>query len=37
MKILNKIYKDLITFAMSINVRKETLDLLYEEGKCSEN
>jgi len=33
MKISNKRYRDLIALAMSVNGRKETIDLLYEAEK----
>ena len=37
MKISNKKYRDLISRAMSVNGRKETLDLLYEAAKFNKN
>ena len=37
MKILNKKHRDLIAHAMSVNGRKETLDLLYEASKFNKN
>tara|TARA_Y100000589_G_scaffold213081_1_gene200941 strand:+ start:118 stop:231 length:114 start_codon:yes stop_codon:yes gene_type:complete len=37
MKILNRKYKNLIALAMSVNGRKETLDLLKEAGKLIKN
>ncbi len=37
MKISNKKYRDLISCAMSVNGRKETLDLLYEALKSNKN
>tara|TARA_Y100000589_G_C26858497_1_gene508965 strand:- start:217 stop:330 length:114 start_codon:yes stop_codon:yes gene_type:complete len=37
MKISNKKYRDLISRAMSVNGRKETLDLLYEALKSNKN
>ena len=37
MKISNKKYRDLIARAMSVNGRKETLDLLYEASKFNKN
>ena len=33
MQISNKKYRDLIALAMTVNGRKETLDLLYEASK----
>ena len=35
MKIPDKKYRDLIALAMTVNGRKETLDLLYEAAKIS--
>ena len=37
MKILDKKYRDLISLAMLVNGRKETLDLLYEAAKLNKN
>ena len=37
MKILSKRYGDLIALAMSVNGRKETLNLLYEAAKFNNN
>ena len=37
MKISNKIYRDLIALAMSVNGRKETINLLYEAAKFNKN
>ncbi len=37
MKISDKKYRDLISLAMSVNGRKETLDLLYEAAKLNKN
>ncbi len=37
MKISNKKYRDLISLAMSVNGRKETLYLLYEAAKYNKN
>ena len=37
MKISNKKYRDLIARAMSVDGRKETLDLLYEAAKFNKN
>ena len=37
MKISTKTYRDLIALAMSVNGRKETLDLLYEAAKYNKN
>jgi len=37
MKISNKKYRDLISLAMSVNGRKETLYLLYEAAKFNKN
>ena len=37
MKISNKKYRNLVTLAMSVNGRKETLDLLYEASKFNKN
>jgi len=37
MKILSKRYRDLIALAMSVNGRKETLNLLYEAAKYNKN
>ena len=37
MKISTKTYRDLIALAMSVNGRKETLDLLYEATKFNKN
>ena len=37
MKILNCKYKNLIALAMSVNGRKETLDLLNEAAKLNKN
>ena len=37
MKILNKKYRDLIVLAMSVNGRKETINLLYEAAKFNKN
>ena len=37
MKISNKKYRDLIALAMSVNGRKETINLLYEAAKFNKN
>ena len=37
MKILSKRYGDLIALAMSVNGRKETLNLLYEAAKYNKS
>ena len=37
MKILNKRYRNLIALALSVNGRKETLDLLNEAAKYNKN
>ena len=37
MKISNKRYRDLIALAMSVNGRKETINLLYEAAKFNKN
>ena len=37
MKISNKIYRDLIALAMSVNGRKETINVLYEAAKFNKN
>tara|TARA_Y100001978_G_scaffold168872_1_gene157503 strand:+ start:303 stop:416 length:114 start_codon:yes stop_codon:yes gene_type:complete len=37
MKISNKKYRYLLALAMSVNGRKETLDLLYEAAKFTKN
>jgi len=37
MKILDKKYRDLISLAMLVHGRKETLDLLYEAAKYNKN
>ena len=37
MKISNKKYRDLIALAMSVNGRKETINLLYEAAKFNRN
>jgi len=37
MKISNKKYKELITLAMNVNGRKETLDLLNEAARFNKN
>ena len=37
MKISNKKYRDLIALAMSVNGRKETLDLICEAEKYNKN
>ena len=37
MKISNKKYRDLIALVMSINGRKETLDLLHEASRFNKN
>ena len=37
MKISNKKYKDLIALALTVNGRKETLNLLYEVAKLNKN
>ena len=37
MKILNRKYRNLIALAMSVNGRKETLDLLNEAAKFNKN
>ena len=37
MKILSKKYGELIALAMSVNGRKETLELLYEAAKYYKN
>ena len=37
MKISSNKYEDLIVLAMSVNGRKETLDLLYEAVKYNKN
>tara|TARA_B100000900_G_scaffold322115_1_gene281447 strand:- start:324 stop:437 length:114 start_codon:yes stop_codon:yes gene_type:complete len=37
MKILNRKYRNLIALAMSVNGRKETLDLLNEAAKLNKN
>ena len=37
MKISNKKYRDLIALAMSVNGRKETINLLYEAAKFNKH
>ena len=37
MKILSTKYRDLIALAISVNGRKETLDILYEAAKYNKN
>ena len=37
MKISNKKYRELIALAISVNGRKETLNLLYEAAKFNKN
>ena len=37
MKISNKKYRDLIALAMSVNGRKETINLLYEAAKFNKS
>ena len=37
MKTSHKKYRDLIALALSVNGRKETLDLLYEAAKFNKN
>ena len=37
MKISNKKYRDLIALAISVNGRKETINLLYEAAKFNKN
>ena len=37
MKISNKKYRDLIALAMSVNGRKETINLLYEAAKFNKD
>tara|TARA_Y100000589_G_scaffold30686_1_gene25633 strand:+ start:261 stop:374 length:114 start_codon:yes stop_codon:yes gene_type:complete len=37
MKITNKKYRDLIDLAMTVNGKKETLDLLYLAAKLNKN
>ena len=37
MKISTKKYRDLVALTMTVNGRKETLDLLYEAAKFNKN
>ena len=37
MKISNKKYRDLISLAISVNGRKETINILYEAAKFNKN